>query len=789
MAKNNANKSKKKSLKQIPLTPAKQAEMALSFKQECNYKKAIEGYKKLVKECDDPQWPPLLAECYRLRAQQLADKGMFIEALANFDTVKQLTGYYPDVDTGAHWLSKSQDWNRIARFYQQHNDNPIVNQWLSPIVAWQALLNNSAVIEHLDKEGTLWQHCTISQQIINAWCEHKDQQVKALLQQLPFRSAYKDIAKTFKALLIIDTDLAKAEALLQSVNSQSIFYGFSQDLLAIYRFNLDDQQNLLHKLDIADPLATIKHWPNNQKLVWKNLQDFSQSTNPAASPKKALQLLKSCKTPALPAVVSQQLLAAIFYQGKFKDDDNRFAPLPSHERYRLLALQSSAKDCFHCKERDWLNFIEVWQQAHPADENNQTQSTVAAAYQHLADESGPQHPPSHIKYLTLSVNTLASETGYQQLIKINQRYPVEDFAQILSQAVTSFPDNIGFLKAAMHTADEQHNATQSMLLAKLVLGRDPVNQSARRVLINSYLTQASRQVRLQRPAEIAATLAQALALEPSGHQLSRYYLIQALRCWHFDKKQIEHWTDLALANLKSPLALRLGLLLNGKAIDLTTTAISRQLGSIGKTADINEISQLLSFAVYLQSSGFKLDKSVLKPFMPLIKKTLNQADSYQHILQCCHLLTDLQLYSLLESICKRHSLCFFEDVGMLTFYQVYGSVEGDPRRITEPMLFRLNSLYQRILDKTDKNQNQSQEQNLGEATNRDNLQIIESFIAKARGCQLVLDYDDYDDDDDDEDDFPFDSMGQFLDEAMSDPQTAKQIQKLFGGINPFDLLP
>lgn len=779
MAKKKPQKIKKKAAPKTPSTPAQLAENGQGFIREGNYKKAIECYKSLIKVDDNPQWWVQLAESYRLRAYQLADKKMFAEAMASFDNNKQITGDYPDIDVCVSWLQQSKNEAKVALFYQQNQDNKTVNRLLAPSVAMQLLLNNKKVVDVISHDSILWQHSQITHKIFDAWCKSDDTAVESLLKQLPFRSAYKELAKVFKALLIIDSDPDKAHTLLQSIDNHSAFYGFADDLLTMYRCNSDDQHKLLQRPHTLLTLSKIKGWSKSDEKLWKNAQTFQKSK----TAKAALQLLALVKK-TLPTEQYQALLGAAFYMSEYLSDDQRFKSIPEHELLRICALQTRAKNRPDEEGYEWMAFTKCFKEMAPEQDEN-TQRTLAVAFSHVADLAKGQHPPTHIQCLKNSVNAYPTEAAYQALFDTSDNHRVKDLNEYVESATATFPANIGFLKRAMQAQIDSQSYKKAAKLAKRILKLDPVHQSARRALINAHLGHSCTLLSQKKLPAMEKELALALACDPVEHQLSRHYLLQALRSWaSSDKPQIEHWITQAQSVFDNPLIIRLGLLVDGCAITLKTATISRQLGPIGKTADAAKVKQLLASAEYMQEQGFTIDETLMKPFVPLIKKSLSQCIDYPLVVDCCSHLYRLKLLPVLATIAKQQVKRFYvERPILLEFYELFALVNGDPTEVTggyfhQTSSYRLESLAQRAHESGDTAV----------------FNVIESFWVKVKSClsggydfDPDYDEDDYDEDDDEFDDFPFPSDGDMsellnplkeLKEMLSNPKTRKEAMRI-----------
>lgn len=787
MSKKRPQKHKKQSAVKIALPPAQLLKNAHSFIDQDNFKKSIECCKDLIKLDPRPEHVALLARCYRLRAFQLAEKGMVVEALASFDSVAQLTGDYPDIEKAVQWLLISKNNNKIARFYQQHQDHKVVNKLLAPTIALQLLLNNQKVIELVAKDSLVLAHSKIARQILQAWCEQDDSTAASLLKQLPFRSAYKDFAQIFKALLLVDSDFSKAQSLFEGVNNQSVFYDFAANLLAIYRFEKPDIARLLNNPSVNPVLTQVKKWSKAQSTEFKDAQSYLKTKRP----KMALKLLDGLEQKGN-LEHCQQLLAAVFYAGEYGEHDRQFKGLAIAEKIRLYALQCARDENPRKEGGKWVEFIRVYKLANP-QQTEQNRRTVSVVYRHMAQLAKQHSPEVYLDCLQASLLAFPTEAGYQTMFDTSDTHRISNIDKLAADAVKDFPQNVAFLNQAMTAATAKKSHKKAATLAKRILKLDPVNQSAQRALVNSHLLHSHRQLDLYNLDKMEKELALALASGPNTHQLGHHHIMQVLRHRKItDKSALSHWLEQAQSALGSPLALRLGLLINGDVDRINTTAISKLIGPIAKTASTSHVQGLLSFANYLKGLEFAVTPKMLQPFVGLIKKSLDQCSDYPSVLECCRHLCEMQLFKLLGQISNQQIKRFsHQPPSMLEFYHLYALVEGDPDEVgggyshhTSPA--RLHRLAE-------------QTKSSGDTAAHS---IIKSFLVKVEMSQrFVPDWDDEDEYEEDDDEFynpfdddPFDMPSdmnpiEIIKTMLDDPHSKKVAEKLLKemGLDPRNL--
>ncbi len=655
---------KQKAANKTPLTATQLLENALAYSAEQDYKKAINGYKALIKIEDDRRWPVALAECYDLRARQLADKGLFVEALAGFNSAEQLTGVFPDVEIAALWWQKmttSADCSasfgqsnrlKMTQFYHRHQANRQVSALLGPSVAVAVLLNDKAVIDIICEQSVLWQHSLIVRDVMDAWCIGDDEKAILTLKKLPFRSAFRDLAIILKALLAADAELNTAESLIEQLDKQSVFYDFAIKLLSIYRFNSRDQQALLANHSANQLLFTVKDWSSHDIKLWKKAQQYEEAKNRSRY-KLALQLFNQAKGFLTPQQQQQQL-AAIYMMSEFDFDDPRFIELDKSARCRVYALQQLQRQHIEIELEGWQLFIKYSRQRNgSAEDKEQTRQVIAATYLHMAEQAQKLSPRRAGHFLRHCVAELPNEAIYQQLFDGSKNYSLDNEVELLEQAMAAFPDNLSFLRLAMLGAIDREDFDKGIALAEQLLARDPLDRAAKTVLINELFNNC----RYLLEAELAMTeelLGQVLSYGPSNEQLARYQILQLLLSWKkLDKLQVKHWISQATTTLKSTLAVRLGLLVHGDMIGFSNADATKLLGRLAKEVEVTDIQQLLSFAIYLNANDIVINSSSFKAFHTLIKKSLIESTESNSVLQCCEWLSQLALYDLLSLVTEQ----------------------------------------------------------------------------------------------------------------------------------------
>ena len=577
----------------------------------------------------------------------------------------------------------------------------------------------------------------------------------------------------------------------QSIDKHSPFYGFATDLSAIYRFEPADQQTLLHHTHTNPVLFAVKDWSKTTIEQYRALQSYTQNaqnaqtatqTSQTFKQKPALALLKTVSK-SLPTNVIEQLNAAIFYHAKTNIDDKRFTHIPKKERLRLCALQSMADNNLYNETEDWLEYLDYCNPSFKAAGQPQNRLVTAVVYQYLADQHQNVQSPSTREFLQNSIDAKPSEKALEQLFGLPKASRLPLFDQFVNVAINAFPKHIGFLKKAIQLAVDTNDHTNTLNMTQRLLQLDPVNPFARQTLINCHLAYAqtllSELSNSAKKSTFEKELSLALSYRPEGFQLSRYQLLQILGYWTFgDKKHIQYWVNEALGTLHTPLAIRLGLLIEGQGIQISSRAISKYLAPIAKTVDISEIEHLLVFARYLQDAGFIKPVDIPASLLTLVVKTLKQSEAIPQVVQCCQQLGELTLYSAIAQITRVSLKRDFHP--LLRFYQLYALAEGDPRKVSgsyrhSPNLFELRLL----VDST----KQSASDALG---NR----VIKAFIARVEGCLSIspfsLPWEDEDEEEEEEEEGLYDWT--FPDDTLHGKDDSAQIDAIAELAELFDPL-
>ena len=647
------------------------------------FKDAIVIFKDLLRLERRAEWEQGLAEAYRQRAGQVADKGMTQEAVILWENHAALNPAARPSDAYLGWLAQAGQFPKLAKLLAaadaDFGQGPVACR-LPETLAVLAL-QNEKLLAPFPAEHPVAKHHPVIKRALRAYAAGRDDEAEEALKQIPSRSPYRNVRTLLKALLLLGRDRAAGLALAQRVEADSACMPLAR---------------LLRQHAAAegpDAAAAFELPPKQQALIQK-INGYSKAQlNLAKEAKKIAkgggerQLLNA-------ALNSRELLGEaacrrfcegllVYFPEGMDAFQKAFGKLSPFERHRLFALNAEV-------EHDYQTAVEFWEQAigelGKLPESDPAKQDRALIFRHIAGMAEAEEPEIAIDALE---NSLKLDPGdrasYVALIRLNESLDEPKEAQEwLDRALYRFPKDVELLGLAMHAASRRKAFKKAAALAKALLEIDPINSPARHFLLAAHLGHARKQFRAGRLDLAQQELEQARAWDARRRNASLCILEGFLALKKADQAQAagllaEGWR-LAGGGLCAQFLLNIeGLGLAQSAAWAKAWVPGLDKNHVAERAELSALAKLIG-----QNYGEekKLLSEALKPLQPVLKRSFKQPalaeDDYFALCQCFAAAAQFDLLG----DCAKEAARRFPLAAGPVYFEVYAACKGSARRLS-----------------------------------------------------------------------------------------------------------
>ncbi len=654
---------------------------ALSLSNSGKYKEAIELYKKLLLNSDNPAWRQQLAYCYLQRALAFAAKGLYKEALVLWENYSQQTQPpYECYDHYIVWLLQTKNPARIQSCLEQLTAEQLDKEYpaLAALLGLRVITDHPEFQQALPQDSVFMAHLQIVQTALQAYEESNPAGIDAALKQLPYRSAFKDFRNLIKAAIAAPTSFAEAQSMLAKIPTHSPYSQTAALLqactltgaaLAQAMTNLNAQQRRL----IGEIIGLHK----KQLELIETLSQHKDRLSDKIKFNLAIQYQSLCGS-ELAQCCCFALLAQ--YPAGQRDYNKAFGSITEFEQNRLKALT-----CEHNHNSYDVGYY--WRQGIKALSKAGTGNAlkIALILRHMADNQ----PDPELKIQSL-IESLEHDpedrASYLQILHYLSQHPDtgDSYKQWLSKAIAKFPQDLDVLSLAIQSAMRNKAYKKANQYAQKILKVDPLNTFAKQVLFSSHLAHARKQLQDKKYSLAEKELQQAEDLKLGKSDAMQMQLLRGFFCFAAqDKKQGMQMIADALNMLNSdPVNLHFQATLEALLTGQPVATILRDLPPakehvLSKQALIRFIELLKQYA---QESGNEeyLHKALEKVKAPLKKSVLQQNYDESLLLSLCQTLDSLQHFELL-----RHCAKWARDQWpkpIWVYYKIYSETNGEPEQ-------------------------------------------------------------------------------------------------------------
>lgn len=523
-----AMKKKSSSAPAGTASPETLAAAGAAFVGQGRFKEAVEQFKSLVRLDPRPEWKRSLVDAYVGRARALAGKGMVKEALIVLENTIAANGVAHDPWLYLGCLIRQGHHQKALAYCLRHGGEAGSDDGrLADLLAALRLAGQSppaAGREDNGKSKAAEPVLRCAEQALAAWSGGRsDAEVDQALQGISLRSAFKPLRLILKSQIAGADNRENSRKLLGMIPAESAFAGWRRAALAA----LAGSDDLLAEWGGLSP-AQRRYVAEARGLSADSLRCLDELEQAGRIGPAALftALLKRADSLPAAAVRAGCLELVPGAPDRLPQFEARFGVLAPLDRHRVQALVAEARGAWREAERHWLDVVAALdRQADP-----EAPLAKAVIYRHLVrlvrthEELSDEDFRGDLvaKYLEdgLTADPEDLEGTLDLIGHYHERGETRDWNQWVDRAVQRFPRDSTVLMAAIEAAAERNAYKKAATFAKKLLEIDPINQQARRRMIELRVAHARKQMRSDRPDLAWKELAQAAEWErpdaPSG---------------------------------------------------------------------------------------------------------------------------------------------------------------------------------------------------------------------------------------------------------------------------------
>ncbi len=640
--------------------PEKLAARGDASLRQGHFKEAVACFKQLVKQQGAERWNPSLAQAYLGRAEELADKRMYKEAVVLLENADRLLPEPLPPDKIVVWRINAQQYGKGLRlFFEretwfQANDATLWED-LGALAAILLLTDAPGIVNALPKGSPLPEQRQTAREALAAYCRGEDERADQLLRRLPLRSPFKVFRLILKSLILQAREPEKAVRLLDKISPTSPFAG----LAAAIRCGTMSGKELVAALtpltvrqqELAATLSGISR---------ENLDLFSQLTSARSDNELITRLLANVDH--LPTGEMRQICLNLMAKDsrKLSQFEKRFGKLTPFEYARFAALEaeriSSSPHSRRLTGEEWHVCIRELKKGSPTADDR---LKVALIQRHLAEREQPFSKPVHRPALELLEESLEYDPDDQatwlQVIKWSgELKPAKSYHQWVEKAVKRFPEESAILTAGLEAALQKNTFVKATRLAKKILRLDPINNHVRQLMIEAHLAHAWKKAQGAEHHLVQKEIDATIALDDGKSDRARLPLQQGLLALKMGEERageafLEQARELAGAGLT--FSLRLFLEAEHRRLSAVTLGIfKKQLAAHNRTPPVHQ--QVIQAVALIDRYDRKWSGYGGGPFDLLkthFKKAAGLAYTIEELRLICRVLHEKKQFTLLKS--------------------------------------------------------------------------------------------------------------------------------------------
>lgn len=647
--------------------------------EQRRHKEAILFYKDLLKQEPRPQWQQALAQAYRLRAEQVAGKGMWQEAAILWENHAKLCPAAKVSDDYLGWLALAGQFPKLAQLLAnpatEIGDGPMAKR-LPEALAILAL-QNEKLLTPFPKDHPIPKHHAMAKQALHAYCQGRDTEAEEALRQIPSRSPYRNVRTLVKALLLFTQDRAVGLESLGRIEGDSLCQGLARQILRLCQpggpeFRLGEELPLIL-------VGKLNGYDKAQLGLYKDAQKMGHDL----PPKQVFNTVLNHRALLGESASRRACLAMLVGYPEGVDlFQKTFGKLPPFERKRLLALHEEAQQHYAQAALHWREAIDE------LDKQPQGASKAldqALIFRHIADMAKTGG------VLNIAIDALKGglkfdpddRASYLDLVKLYEELDDPKQSQTwLDAGLKRFPKDVELLALAMREAARRKAFKKASGLAKTLLEIDPINSPARQFLLDAHLGHARKQARAGKPHLALQELEQARTLDARRKNAALCLLEGLLALKDPDRATallVEGWR-LAGKSLAAQFQLNLETL----SLGLPLKATAGIAPALAKTHNATR-EELLALAACLSHYAGEDSKRIseaIKPLKTKLTKAIRQTEmSEEENASLCQTFGRAKQFDILHE-CAREAMLRFPQAAGPLYFMVYANCKGIATRMS-----------------------------------------------------------------------------------------------------------
>ncbi|MCI5145311.1 MAG: hypothetical protein D3923_07205 [Candidatus Electrothrix sp. AR3] len=484
MVKKRVKKNRKKNNNIKNLSVNELPNVGKNYLTQGNFAEAIKVFRRLVQETEEQQWAELLLSSFQGRINQLISKEMHKEALVISSNMQT---FFPGQDIGLYifLLVQSKQLNKALQHYEVAGDTLTGEQKQIVDETFAALLlsGQDKLLQKITPDSPLCVQFPAAQKALRYYTQGHDSEVLECLQQIPFRSPYKNFRMALKGMLVFHDRKDKARSFFDKIDVNSPF-----------------------KILVSPYLQLIEkeEWNENsvaEKKVIQQLQGLDK-----AKLKFISSLNKNCTTPTgflkflLTAATAGTYLDSLqirhlcyrllaYDPSYIRMYEKKFGPIKDEFEYaRLKSLAMEIKNAMHS--------IIIWQETCNIlieRKNSSDSLKIALLHRHIAELMGKEYGVREQreeleKSLVYDPNDKETWLTMHKLLqpKKNEQY------RWVNKMLDNFPDDPDVLFLGVEAAVQRSAFKKASGLAGKLLKIDPINQKVRKLLVGAHIKHAHK---------------------------------------------------------------------------------------------------------------------------------------------------------------------------------------------------------------------------------------------------------------------------------------------------------
>ena len=650
---------------------------ALIAMKNHRYKEAIVHFKSLLKVEHRPDWEQGLAKAYQQRALQVADKGMWQEAIILWDNYVKLEPKALLSDAYLGWLAHAGQFSKLVKLLDDSSpavEQGPIGQKLPETLAILAL-QNEKLLAALPQDHPIAKHHPAIKQAIRAYCAGRDEESDEALRKVPSRSPYRNVRTVLKALLLMGKDRSVGLEMLGRIEEGSA----CQSLVdVLQRFALADCPDYNSISELSPKQQTLIHKLNGYSKEQLNLLRDAKKIAKSSNHRLVLNTVLSNRKILGESTINRFCLAVLVdFPDGMDSFQKAFGSLSAFERQRIRALHEETQRNYPQAATHWYKAIEELSQKPEPGRDGMDKALI---FRHIAKLAEHEVPDIAIGALEKSLQVDAGDQAtYVALVGLYERIDEPKEAQEwLEKGLKRFPKDVELLTMAMNNANRRKAFKKAASLANTLLKIDPINSPARQLLIGAHIGHARKQFRAKKFDLAQKELDQARPLDPHRRNAPLYIVEGLTALLQKDRQRARELLAEAWRIGGSGLCAQFQLNVEALSLDQPLSVAAALTPSLDKKymANRTELSGFVKLVDQYHGGEKRRLSDALKSLRPILTRSLKQPglteDDYFNLGQAFVRSASFELLHDCGTEAQRH----FPVMTAAVYFQVYAKCKG-----------------------------------------------------------------------------------------------------------------